>query len=73
MRPPIDLSAHINQTLESGSPADFPVTLKPVFYRENGSYEPAGNRMAVVREDTGEALHRTMWVMPGYFDALGGE
>lgn len=56
MRPSIDLSAHINQTLESGTPADFPVTLKPVFYRENGSYESARNRMAVVREDTGEAL-----------------
>jgi len=56
MRPPIDLSAHINQTLEHGSPADFPVSLKPVFYQENGSYEPAANRMAVVREDTGEAI-----------------
>lgn len=56
MRPPIDLSVHINEIVERGGPADFPVSLRPVFYRDNGSYETAGNRLAVVREDTRETL-----------------
>lgn len=56
MRPPVDLSVHINEQVERGGPADFPVALKPVFYKDKESYEPAGNRLAVVREDTGETL-----------------
>ena len=56
MRPPIDLSAHINQAVERGGPTNFLVTLKPVFYRANGSFREVPNRAAVVREDTGEPL-----------------
>ena len=52
----VDLSSHINQTIERGHPADFPVILEPVFYRRAGSVEPVPNRVAVVRQDTGQAL-----------------
>jgi hypothetical protein len=55
-RPPVDLSSHLNQTIERGHPADFPVALRPVFHAPNGLYEPIANRRAVVREDTGEPL-----------------
>lgn len=53
---PVDLAAHINQTVERGHPADFPVALQPVFIRSNGSFEPVPRRVAVTRGDTGEPL-----------------
>lgn len=52
----VDLAAHINQSFERGHPANFPVTLKPIAVRTNGSYAEMPQRRAVVREDTGEAL-----------------
>jgi hypothetical protein len=52
----VDLSRHLNHTIERGHPADFPVGLEPVFYRRDGSIEPVPNRVAVVRQDTGQAL-----------------
>jgi len=55
-RLPVDLSAHINQTVERGHPADFPVALAPVFVERGGSYEPVPHRRAVIREDTGTAI-----------------
>lgn len=57
-RRPINLSAHINQTVERGHPADFPVALKPLYYsaRGGGGTGYIANRRAVVREDTGETL-----------------
>ena len=51
-----DLASSITQTAESAHPAAFPVALKVVSYRTNGSFEEIPNRLAVVREDTGEAL-----------------
>lgn len=55
-RPTVDLSAHINQTTHRGHPADFPVSLVPVFHRNGGDPEDIPSRRAVVRTDTGEAL-----------------
>lgn len=52
-RQPIDLSAHINETVVQGHAADFPVSLQPVFCSRNGSFEAVPHRVAVVREDTG--------------------
>ncbi len=55
-RPPIDLSAHINRTVERGHPADFPVVLKPVFVSNGDGYDAVPHRRAVVREDTGTPI-----------------
>ncbi len=55
-RRPIDLSAHINQTVTRGHPADFPVGLRQAFYPNQDAYEPIPNRLAIVREDTGQPL-----------------
>lgn len=52
----IDLAAHINQTVERGHRADFAVSLKPVCYDTGDGAIPIPKRVAVVREDTGEAL-----------------
>ena len=52
----VDLADHLNQTIERGHPADFPVVLRRVFYPSNGSYEPVPNRMAVVRQDSGRPI-----------------
>lgn len=57
-RRPIDLAARING---NGAPRstdalDFPVALKPLYYDADMTYEPVPGRLAVVREDTGEAL-----------------
>jgi hypothetical protein len=56
MREPVDLTAHINATVERGNPADFPVTLKPVFVQKNGALEAVPRRLAVVRNDTNAPL-----------------
>lgn len=49
----VDLSAHINQSTTQGSPADFPISLRPLHYAgENGTMSPVTGRLAVVREDT---------------------
>ena len=52
----VDLSSHINQTVERGHPADFPVSLEPLFYRRDSSIQSVHNRVAVVRQDTGQVL-----------------
>lgn len=52
----VDLANHLNQTVQRGHPADFPVVMRPVFYQNGESFEPVENRLAVVREDTGQAL-----------------
>jgi len=49
----VDLSAHINQTVERGHPADFPVALRPVFFEEDGVRRDVPRRFVVVREDSG--------------------
>lgn len=52
----VDLASHINETVERGHPADFPIALRPLFYAANGSYEAVPKRLAVVREDTGKPI-----------------
>ena len=55
-RTPINLAAQISGNGSRGGPADFPVSLKPVSYRENGSFNAIPDRLAVVREDTEETM-----------------
>lgn len=55
-RVPVDLSAHINQSVVRGHSADFPVGLRPLFYPCEDSFREVPHRMAVVREDTGEPI-----------------
>jgi hypothetical protein len=55
-RQPVDLASHLNQTVTRGHPADFPVSLVPVGTAVDGAFTPVPRRLAVVREDTGEAL-----------------
>lgn len=52
----VDLANHINQDQVRGHAADFPVALRPVYYAEDGSYEPVPKRLAVVRKDNGKAI-----------------
>lgn len=57
MRRQVDLNSHINATVISGNPADFPVVLRPVFHEdedEGRKLIPA--RKAIVRQDTGDAI-----------------
>ncbi|HKY31673.1 MAG TPA: DUF932 domain-containing protein [Candidatus Polarisedimenticolia bacterium] len=59
MRRTVDLSAHINQDVRRGHPADFPVALEPLHHGDPDSFRsirPVPHRLAVVREDTGEAI-----------------
>jgi len=55
-RPTVDLASHINETAERGHPGDFPITLKPVYYASDGTFAAVPKRLAVVREDTGQAI-----------------
>lgn len=55
-RATIDLSAHINHDVQRGHPADFPVSLVPVFHRRGDAAKDIPHRRAVVRTDTGETL-----------------
>lgn len=54
-RKTVDLADQINQTVE-GHPADFLVSLRPLYYAANGVFEAVPHRLAVVREDTGRTL-----------------
>lgn len=55
-RQPVDLTSHLNQTVERGHPADFPVALRPVHYSDGPVFPSVPNRLAVVRGDTGATL-----------------
>jgi hypothetical protein len=55
-RQPVDLASHLNENVQRGHPADFPVSLAPVYRAVNGSYAVLPRRLAVVRQDTGEVL-----------------
>ena len=33
----VDLNAHINQTVEKGSPAEFPIALRPLYHDTGGT------------------------------------
>lgn len=52
----VDLASHINQTIERGHAADFPIVLRPLYYGKDGTFEAVTQRLAVVREDTGRAV-----------------
>lgn len=52
----VDLASHLNQTIERGHAADFPIVLKPLYYGNDGAFEAVPQRLAVVREDTGRAV-----------------
>lgn len=52
----VDLASHLNETVERGHPADFPITLKPVYYASDGTFAAVPKRVAVVREDTAQAI-----------------
>ncbi|MDO8496164.1 MAG: DUF932 domain-containing protein [bacterium] len=52
----VDLNSHMNETVVRGNPADFPVTLRPVFHEQPEGRKPIPTRRAIVREDTGEAI-----------------
>lgn len=56
MRRLVDLNSSINATVVRGNPADFPVSLQPVFHDGNEGRKPIPKRRAIVREDTGEAI-----------------
>ena len=56
MRRHVDLNSHINATVVSGNPADFPVSLQPVFHDGHEGRKLIPTRRAIVREDTGEAI-----------------
>lgn len=51
-RTTVDLASPLNQTIERGHPADFPISLKPVFYGKDHLFTKIPKRLAVVREDT---------------------
>ena len=52
----VDLASHINENVERGHPADFPIALKPVYYAADGTFAAVPRRLAVVREDTGQPI-----------------
>lgn len=56
MRRQVDLNSHINHTVIRGTPADFPVVLKPVFHEGPEGSEAIPTRRAIVRQDTGQAI-----------------
>jgi hypothetical protein len=57
MRRVVDLSAHINQDKTQGSPADFPISLRPLhFAGSSEAMEQVPGRFAVVREDTSRPI-----------------
>jgi len=56
MRRQVDLNSHINASIVRGNPADFPVTLQPLFHEMADERRLVPARRAVVRQDTGEAI-----------------
>jgi hypothetical protein len=51
-----DLSDHVMLPPRRCDPVDFPVSLRPIFIRTNGTHDPIPHRVAVVREDTKQTL-----------------
>lgn len=56
MRRTVDLASHLNTDVTRGNPADFPVSLRPVFHGDRDDLKSIEKRRAIVREDTGEAI-----------------
>jgi len=55
-RKAVDLTDPLNRDVEQGHPADFPITLRPLFYADRGFYESVPKRYVVVREDMGRPI-----------------
>lgn len=55
-RQPVDLNSHLNANVMQGNPADFPVTLQPVFHDGADGRKLIPHRRAIVREDNGRAI-----------------
>ncbi len=55
-RQPVDLNSHLNANRVHGNPADFAVTLQPIFCDGPDGRKAIPARRAVVREDTGNAI-----------------
>jgi len=55
-RQPVDLNSPLNANVTRGNPADFPVTLQPVFHDGPDGRKLIPARRAIVREDTGQAI-----------------
>jgi len=53
---PVDLNSHLNANVSRGNPADFSVTLQPVFCDGPEGRRAIPTRRAIVREDTGQAI-----------------
>ena len=55
-RQPVDLNNHLNANAIRGNPAEFAVTLQPVFCDGPEGQRAIPTRRAIVREDTGQAI-----------------
>lgn len=55
-RQPVDLNSHINMDRLRGNPAEFGVSLEPVFHPMGSENRLIQTRRAIVRQDTGEAI-----------------
>jgi hypothetical protein len=55
-RAAVDLTSHLNQTIQRGHLADFPVALRSVFADVGGTHQEVPHRRAVVRQDTGDTV-----------------
>jgi len=53
---PVDLNSHLNASVTRGNPADFAVTLQPVFCEGPNGQRDIPTRRAIVRADTGHAI-----------------
>ena len=56
MRREVDLNSHINQSITRGNPADFEISLEPLFHNAGGHETTVPNRHAIVRKDDGRAI-----------------
>lgn len=52
----VDLNSHLNLNVTHGNPADFAVTLQPVYWEASDVRTAIPHRRAVVREDTGQTI-----------------
>lgn len=55
-RQPVDLNDHLNANVTGGNPADFRVSLQPVYSDGPDGHQVIPTRRAIVREDTGQAI-----------------
>ena len=53
---PVNLNDHLNANVARGHPAEFDVSLEPVYHNSGGHETPIANRLAIVRRDNGRAI-----------------